>query len=298
MLFTELAAAVPLQISQRVLIAATSVSALILAAAGLTIIFGLMGVINLAHGAFVMAGAYVGFAVQDAGLSPWIGILLAPIIIGLIGLVLEMSLIRLLYERPLDTLLATWGVAILLREGVKIIFGTSQKSVDAPLDGSVLIAGTQTPIYWLFMIGTAVVVMTAVILVFKYTDLGIMALAVIENREMASALGINTKISDRLTFAFGSGLAGLAGVIIAPRVSVNAQMGVSWLADSFLAVIVGGVGTFVGTIVGSVFLGGLNNLFRTLIPGFTALAQVLVLVIALVIIRYRPEGIITPGGRE
>lgn len=298
MLFTELAAAVPLQISQRVLIAATSVSALILAGAGLTIIFGLMGVINLAHGAFVMAGAYVGFAVQDAGLSPWIGILLAPIIIGLIGLVLEMSLIRLLYERPLDTLLATWGVAILLREGVKIIFGTSQKSVDAPLDGSVLIAGTQTPIYWLFMIGTAVVVMTAVILVFKYTDLGIMALAVIENREMASALGINTKISDRLTFAFGSGLAGLAGVIIAPRVSVNAQMGVSWLADSFLAVIVGGVGTFVGTIVGSVFLGGLNNLFRTLIPGFTALAQVLVLVIALVIIRYRPEGIITPGGRE
>jgi branched-chain amino acid transport system permease protein/urea transport system permease protein len=271
---------------------------LVLAAAGLTIIFGLMGVINLAHGAFVMLGAYVGFAVQDAGFSPWVGILLAPIVVGLIGLALEMSLIKRLYERPLDTLLATWGVAILLREGVKVVFGTSQKSVTAPLDGSVALAGTQIPTYWLFIIGTAAAVMVATITIFKYTDLGIMALAVIENRKMASALGINTTISDRLTFAFGSALAGLAGVIIAPRVSVNAEMGVSWLADSFLAVIVGGVGTFIGAIVGSVFLGGLNNLFRTLIPNFTALAQALVLVIALVIIRYRPEGIISPGGRE
>lgn len=298
MFFTELAAVLPLQVTERVLIAATSVSALILAAAGLTIIFGLMGVINLAHGAFVMLGAYVGFAVQDAGFSPWLGIVLAPIVVGLIGLALEIGLVKRLYERPLDTLLATWGVAILLREGVKVIFGTSQKSVTAPLDGSVALAGTQTPIYWLFMIGISVVVITAVIFLFKYTDIGIMALAVIDNREMASALGINTTLSDRLTFAFGSALAGLAGVIIAPRVAVNAQMGVSWLADSFLAVIVGGVGTFVGTVVGSIFLGGLNNLFRTLIPNFTALAQALVLVIALVVIRYRPEGIITPGGRD
>jgi len=298
MIFFELASVVPLQIGQRAAIAATSVSALVLAAAGLTIIFGLMGVINLAHGAFVMLGAYVGFAVQDAGFSPWLGILLAPIVVGLIGLVLEMSLVKRLYERPLDTLLATWGVAILLREGVKVVFGTSQKSVSAPIEGAVPIAGTQIPVYWLFIIGTAIVVMAAVIAIFKYTDIGIMALAVIENREMASALGINTKVTDRATFAFGSALAGLSGVIIAPRLSVSSTMGLSWLADSFLAVIVGGVGTFVGTIAGSVLLGGLGNLFRTLIPDFTAIAQALVLVVALVVIRYRPNGLISRGGRE
>jgi len=298
MLLTELPTVVPLQLGQRFFIAAVSVSALILAAAGLTIIFGLMGVINLAHGAFVMLGAYVGFAVQDAGLSPWLGILLAPILVGLVGLLLEVSIVKRLYERPLDTLLATWGVAILLREGVKIVFGTSQKSVDAPIEGSVSLVGSQIPVYWLFIIGTSVFVIMAVILLFKYTDFGIMALAVIENREMASALGINTTLSDRLTFAFGSALAGLAGVIIAPRLSVNAQMGVSWLADSFLAVIVGGVGTFVGTVVGSIFLGGLNNVFRTLIPSFTALAEALVLVIALVIVRYRPDGLIPSEGRQ
>jgi len=298
MIFLELASVVPLQIGQRAAIAATSISALVLAAAGLTIIFGLMGVINLAHGAFVMLGAYVGFAVQDAGFSPWLGILLAPIVVGLIGLILEMSLVKRLYERPLDTLLATWGVAILLREGVKVVFGTSQKSVSAPIEGAVPIAGTQIPVYWLFIIGTAVVVMAAVIAIFKYTDIGIMALAVIENREMASALGINTKVTDRATFAFGSALAGLSGVIIAPRLSVSSTMGLSWLADSFLAVIVGGVGTFVGTIAGSVLLGGLGNVFRTLIPDFTAIAQALVLVVALVVIRYRPNGLISRGGRE
>jgi branched-chain amino acid transport system permease protein/urea transport system permease protein len=294
----ELFVLVPLQIGQRVLVAATSISALVLAAAGLTIIFGLMGVINLAHGTFVMLGAYTGFMIQNAGFSPWLGIVAAPFVVGTVGLLLEISLVKRLYERPLDTLLATWGVAIILREGVKLVFGTSQKSVSAPIEGSVSLFGTQAPVYWLFIIAISASVMAAVILLFKYTDVGIMALAVIENREMASALGINTTLSDRLTFAFGSALAGLAGVIIAPRLSVNAEMGLSWLANSFLAVIVGGVGTFVGTIAGGVLLGGLDNVFRSVLPDLTAVAQALVLVAALVIIRYRPNGLITPGGRE
>lgn len=294
----ELSMLVPLQVGQRVLVAATSISALVLAAAGLTIIFGLMGVINLAHGTFVMLGAYTGFMIQNAGFSPWLGIIAAPFVVGAIGLVLEISLVKRLYERPLDTLLATWGVAIILREGVKLVFGTSQKSVSAPLEGSISLLGTQAPVYWLFIISISASVMAAVILLFKYTDVGIMALAVIENREMASALGINTTLSDRLTFAFGSALAGLAGVIIAPRLSVNAEMGLSWLANSFLAVIVGGVGTFVGTIAGGVLLGGLDNIFRSVLPDLTAVAQALVLVVALVIIRYRPNGLIAPGGRE
>jgi branched-chain amino acid transport system permease protein/urea transport system permease protein len=282
----------PLQVVDRLLIASTAISGLILVASGLTIIFGLMGVINLAHGALMMLGAYTAFAVQSAGFSPWIGIIVAPIAVGIVGLLLEVGLVRYLYERPLDTLLATWGVAIVLQEGVKVVFGTSQKNVPSPMSGSISLAGVTYPTYWAFIVLVAAVVMAITIFIFTYTDIGIMALAVIENREMAAAIGINTGLSDRVTFTFGSGLAGLSGAIMAPLLSVNAEMGVSWLANSFLAVIVGGVGSFVGTIAGGILLSGLDNLFRALIAGYTSLAQALVLVVALVIIRYRPHGLI------
>lgn len=283
---------VPLAFADRALVAATSVAGLILVASGLMIIFGLMGVINLAHGALMMLGAYAAYAVQAAGLSPWLGLLIAPLLVGLIGLVLEVGLIRHLYHRPLDTLLATWGVAIFLQEGVKIVFGTSQKSVSAPISGSVSMVGTTYPIYWLFIILTAAVVMAVTIGLFRYTDIGIMSLAVIQDREMASVVGINTRLSDSATFAFGSALAGFSGAIMAPLLSVNAEMGLSWLANSFLVVIVGGVGSFVGTIAGGVLLGGLDNLFRAVVSDYTSLAQAAVLVVAMVIIRYKPEGLI------
>lgn len=288
----------PLQIAERTLIALTSISALVLAASGLTIIFGLMGVINLAHGALLTVGAYTAFAVQDAGLPAWLGIVLAPVVVGLVGLVLEESLVKRLYERPLDTLLATWGASILLREGVQILFGTSQKNVEAPLSGSVSLAGATYPAYWLAIIGVTAAVMTVVVLLFKYTDIGIMALAVIENREMAAAVGINTGLSDKLTFAFGSALAGLAGAIIAPLLSVSANMGLPWLANSFLVVIVGGVGTFSGTVAGGILLGGLDQMFRAALGGLTSVAQAAVLVVALVVIRYRPNGIIPAEGNR
>lgn len=289
---------IPLQIVERTLIALTSVSALILAASGLTIIFGLMGVINLAHGALLMLGAYTAFAVQDAGLPIWLGIALAPVVVALVGLALEESLVKRLYDRPLDTLLATWGAGILLREGVQLVFGTSQKNVEAPLSGSVSLLGTTYPAYWIAIICIAAVVMTGVVLLFKYTDIGIMALAVIENREMAAAVGINTGLSDKLTFAFGSALAGLAGAIIAPLLSVNANMGLSWLANSFLVVIVGGVGTFTGTVAGGIMLGGLDQIFRTALGGYTSIAQALVLVVALFVIRYRPNGLVPAEGNR
>lgn len=288
----------PLQIVERTLIALTSVSALILAASGLTIIFGLMGVINLAHGALLMLGAYTAFAVQDAGLPIWLGIALAPVVVGLVGLALEESLVKRLYDRPLDTLLATWGAGILLREGVQIVFGTSQKNVEAPLSGPVALLGTTYPAYWIAIIGIAAAVMTGIALLFKHTDVGIMALAVIEDREMAAAVGINTGLSDKLTFAFGSALAGLAGAIIAPLLSVNANMGLSWLANSFLVVIVGGVGTFTGTVAGGVMLGGLDQIFRTALGGYTSVAQALVLVVALFVIRHRPNGLVPAEGKR
>lgn len=285
---------IPLQLS-RILIGLTSISGLILVASGLTIIFGLMGILNLSHGAFMMVGAYVAFGVQDLGFSPWIAIIIAPVIVGLLGILIEASLIKRLYDRPIDTLLATWGVAIALQELVTIVFGTSQKNVVAPLQRQVAIAGTTYPAYWLFIILIAAVVMTITIAIFKYTDIGVMARAVIQNRQMAASLGINTDLSDRLTFGFGAGLAGLSGAIMAPLLSVTSDMGVSWLADSFLVVIVGGVGSFIGTIVGGIFLGGLDEVFRTLSSGNTAVAQAAVLVIAVLAIRYRPDGLINAG---
>jgi branched-chain amino acid transport system permease protein/urea transport system permease protein len=284
--------------TDRILIAMTTISGLILVASGLTIIFGMMGVLNLAHGSFMMVGAYMAFAVQDAGLSPWLGLLVAPLIVGALGVVIEKSLISRLYDRPLDTLLATWGVALVLQESMTIVFGTSQKNVDAPLQQQVTFAGTSYPAYWLFIILLAAVIMAITILLFRRTDVGIMALAVIQDREMAGHLGINTSASDSLTFAFGSALAGLSGATMAPLLSVTSDMGVPWLADSFLVVIVGGVGTFTGTIVGGMLLGGLDNLFRTVISGYTSIAQAAVLVVALLIIRYRPDGLIEAGGSK
>lgn len=258
-----------------------------------------MGVINLAHGALMMIGAYVAWSLQSAGFSPWIGILVAPVVVGIIGIIIEIGLIRYLYERPIDTLLATWGVAILLREGVKIFAGTDNKSVEAPISGSLSAVGMTFPAYWLLIILITAFIVGLTVALFKYTDIGIMALAVIENREMAAAVGINTAFSDRATFAFGAALAGFSGAIMAPILSVNAEMGIQWLADSFLVVIVGGVGTFLGTVIGGILIGGLDNIFRTIITGYTALAQALVLIVALVIIRYRPDGMVpSKGGSE
>lgn len=283
--------AVPLQISQRVLIALTSISGLILVAVGLSVIFGLMGVINLSHGALMMLGAYIAFSVQSAGLPPWLGLIAAPIAVGIIGILIESGIIKRLYDRPLDTLLATWGVAIILREGVNLIYGTDSKSVDSLIGGDITLIGVTYPVYWLFIILAAVVVLLLVVGVFKYTDIGIMAIAVIEDRQMAAASGINTVWSDRLTFAFGSALAGLSGAIMAPLLSVNSDMGLNWLVNSFLVVIVGGVGSFIGTAAGGVLIGGLDNTFRAL-TDFTSLAQAVVLLVAFIIIRYRPDGLI------
>ncbi|CCC40927.1 branched-chain amino acid ABC transporter permease [Haloquadratum walsbyi] len=282
---------IPLQTVRLGLLALTNIAGLVLVATGLAVIFGLMGVINLSHGALMMTGAYVAFITQDIGLSPWLGVMLAPIVVGIVGVIIEFSVIKRLYSRPLDTLLATWGVAIILREGVNVVFGTDSKSVEAVLSGNVQLLGVTYPLYWLLIIFMAALVLTASVAVFKYTDIGIMALAVIEDRQMAAASGVNTVLSDRLTFGFGAALAGLSGAVMAPLLSVNANMGIQWLLNSFLVVIVGGVGSFIGTAVGGVLIGGLDNTLRALTQ-YTALAQAFVLLIAFIILRYRPNGLI------
>ncbi len=277
---------------ERGLLLATAISTLVLISLGLTIIYGFMGVINLAHGAMLMLGAYIAYTVQSLGLPVLSALIIAPLAIGLIGYLLEISLIKRLYEDNLKAVLATWGVAIILREVVKIIYGTDRRQVDMPFTGTLDVFGAQYPTYWMFIIVLTVGVLAAVWAFIEYTDTGMMAVAVLENRTMANAMGINSRRMDRLTFAFGSALAGLGGAVIAPLTSVSSNMGVSWLINSFLVVVIGGVGSILGTVAGSIFIGGTEQSLDWYFSGNLALAELLLYGIAILVMLLRPEGLI------
>jgi len=264
---------------------------LTLVALGLAIIFGLMGVINMAHGELFTIGAYALVAANSLG-GFWAGVLLAPFVGAAVGIVLERSVVRFLYTRPIETILATWGISLILQQGIEFIFGTAPQAVPNPFPGAIIVFGiVDYPVYRLFIIGAGVVITAATFFVFLRTEFGLMARAVIQNREIAAALGINT---DRIyvgAFALGAALAALAGALMAPLINVLPLMGVSFLARSFFVVIVGGAGSLPGVVGGSILIGGLETLFSTLWS--VTLAQALVLVIAIVIVRFRPTGLFT-----
>jgi branched-chain amino acid transport system permease protein/urea transport system permease protein len=263
---------------------------LILVALGLAIIFGLMGVINMAHGELFTVGAYALVATSNLGGSFWIGVLLAPVIGAVLGIVLERGVVQFLYTRPIETILATWGVSLILQQGIEFLFGTAPQAVPNPFPGAVSIFGiVDYPVYRLFIIVAGVVITAATFFVFLKTEFGLMARAVIQNREIAAALGINTSRVYVAAFAMGAGLAALAGALMAPLINVLPLMGVSFLARSFFVVILGGAGSLPGVVGGSVLIGGLETLFSTLWS--ITLAQALVLIIAIVIVRFRPTGL-------
>ena len=263
---------------------------LILVALGLAIIFGLMGVINMAHGELFTVGAYALVATSNLGGSFWIGVLLAPVIGAVLGIVLERGVVQFLYTRPIETILATWGVSLILQQGIEFIFGTAPQAVPNPFPGALSIFGiVDYPVYRLFIIVAGVVITAATFFVFLKTEFGLMARAVIQNREIAAALGINTSRVYVSAFAMGAGLAALAGALMAPLINVLPLMGVSFLARSFFVVILGGAGSLPGVVGGSVLIGGLETLFSTLWS--ITLAQALVLIIAIVIVRFRPTGL-------
>jgi branched-chain amino acid transport system permease protein/urea transport system permease protein len=265
------------------------VAILTLVALGLAIIFGLMGVINMAHGELFTIGAYALVAVHPLG-GFWAGVLLAPLIGAIIGIVLERGVVRFLYTRPLETILATWGISLILQQGIEFLFGTAPQAVPNPFPGAISIFGiVDYPLYRLFIIAAGIVITAATFFVFLRTEFGLMARAVIQNREIASALGINTDRVYVVAFAVGAALAALAGALMSPLINVLPLMGVSFLARSFFVVIVGGAGSLPGVVGGSILIGGLETLFSTLWS--ITLAQALVLVIAIVIVRYRPTGL-------
>ena len=281
-------------------------SVLLLAAIGLAITFGVMGVINMAHGEMVMLGAYTTFAVQTVirasfpGLFDWsllIALPLAFLVAGTVGLLIERGVIRFLYGRPLETLLATWGVSLVLQQAVRSIFGPTNREVGNPswMSGSFDIG--ELAITWnrLWIVIFAVGVFVLLLYVFNRTSWGLHMRAVTQNRRMASSMGIRTPWVDAFTFALGSGIAGIAGVALTQVDNVSPDLGQSYIIDSFMVVVFGGVGNLWGTLVGALSLGILNKFLEPYAGA--VLGKILVLVLIILFIQKRPRGLFALRGR-
>ncbi|MFP6729963.1 MAG: branched-chain amino acid ABC transporter permease [Alphaproteobacteria bacterium] len=264
---------------------------LALAAFGLAIIYGLVGVINMGHGAFLTLGAYLTWAATTSGIPFILSVILATIGVGIVGLILEHLIIRHFYDKPFDTLLLTWAFFLVMTEIIKIVFGTNFRNVVNPLPGAIDLGLVEIPIYRgvIGLVGLALIGGTAYVL--YQTTLGIKIRAMIQNREMASLLGLNIGRMYKLVFTIGAATAGLAGGLISPILSVDPYIGNIFLVRSFFVVIVGGVGHLLGgTLVGSFLIGGSETIFALFSK--QAFAQTVVFLLAIVILRFRPAGIL------
>lgn len=277
-------------------------SVLLLAALGLALTFGQMGVINMAHGEFMMAGAYTAFVAQgliaDAGTSLLLAIPLGFLVGGVMGVVLEATLIRRMYHRPLDTLLVTWGVSLILQQAARDIFGAPNVDVRAPnwLSGSVNIGVTHVPAARLFILVLAVVAVVGLSLLLKMTALGRRIRGVVQNRDLAETVGISARSTDRLTFFIGSGLAGIAGVALTLLGSTGPTLGTSYIVDAFLVVVAGGIGQIKGVVIAAFGLGLLQATFEY--STTASVAKVMVFVVVVVFLQIRPQGIFSVRTRS
>lgn len=269
----------------------TLISILMLVALGLAVIFGLMGVINMSHGDFVTVGAFSVAIVQSFGGNFWLALVMAPLLGAAFGWAVERSLVRFLYARPLATILATWGLSLIIQQSLQLIFGAAPQKVIAPVSTSVDLFGVNYPAYRLVLIALSIIIIVICHVLIKRTRFGLDLRTVIQNRDMAESLGIDTQKVYTLAFAAGAALAAIAGVLVAPLTSVVAQMGVNYLARSFFVVIVGGAGSVLGVVAGSGVVGGLESLLNYVIPA--TLSQALVLVMAIIIVRFRPNGLVS-----
>jgi urea transport system permease protein len=281
-------------------------SILLLAAIGLAITFGVMGVINMAHGE-IMLGAYTAFVVQElfraflpAG---WFGGYLVAavpagfLVAGAVGIAIERGLIRFLYGRPLETLLATWGVSLILQQAVRTIFGAPNRAVANPswMSGGFEIAGITLTYNRLVIIVFCLVVLAAVALILRFTRFGLEMRAVTQNRRTAATMGINTARIDALTFGLGSGVAGMGGVALSQIGNVSPNLGQLYIIDSFMVVVFGGVGNLAGTFVGAMTLGVVNKFLEPLAGA--VLGKVVVLALIILFIQRRPRGLFALKGR-
>jgi len=281
-------------------------SVLLLAAIGLAITFGVMGVINMAHGEMVMLGAYTTFTVQETirqnfpGLFDYslaIALPLAFLVTALVGIAIERGVIRWLYGRPLETLLATWGLSLVIQQAVRSVYGPTNREVGNPswMSGSFDLGGLMITYSRLWIVVFALVVFAILLLVLNKTALGLQMRAVTQNRRMASAMGIRTPFVDAMTFGLGSGIAGMAGVALSQIDNVSPNLGQAYIIDSFMVVVFGGVGNLWGTLVGAVML-GITNKFLEPYAG-AVLGKILILVFIILFIQRRPRGLFALKGR-
>ncbi|HEY2560312.1 MAG TPA: urea ABC transporter permease subunit UrtB [Caldimonas sp.] len=283
-------------------------SVLLLVALGLAITYGLMGVINMAHGELMMIGAYTTYLVQNAFRAFWpaafdayvvVAIPAAFLVSALVGAVLERGVIRFLYGRPLETLLATWGISLVLQQAVRSIFGAQNVRIENPawMSGGVeVMSNLVLPYNRIAIIAFAFVVLGAVALLIARTRFGLFIRGVTQNRRMASCVGVDTAKIDMLAFSFGAGIAGLGGVALSQIGNVGPDLGQSYIVDSFLVVVVGGVGQLAGTVVAGLGLGVLNKLFEGVAGA--VLAKIAVLVLIVIFIQRKPSGLFAIKGRS
>lgn len=268
------------------------VGILIIAAIGLAVIFGVAGVINMAHGEFIMVGAYTAAVVGQLGGNTFIAIPVAFVVVGLLGLAVERGIIQWIYDRPLETLLATWGVSMVLQVVIKMIFGPELYYVGAPkiLDGGFRVIGLLPfPWYRLFLIGVAIAMLVATYIFLFKTSIGLKVRAVRRNRSMAGCLGINTAKVDMIVFIYGSGLAGAAGAALAPIKTVSPPMGFPYAVDSFMVLVLGGVGSLWGVVVGAGLIGEGETVLSFMYNN--VIGKLLVFVLIVLAIRVWPRGL-------
>jgi urea transport system permease protein len=281
---------------------------LLLMSLGLAIVFGLMGVINMAHGELMALGAYVTFMVANVFLKIFphsvdtyilFAIPIAFLVTFLFGMFLEWSVVRWFYNRPLDTLLATWGLSLILQQTYRTVFGPQEVTIPMAswLDGAIEpFAGVQLPLNRIFIIVLTLLVAAAVYLLFFKTRMGLQVRAITQNRAIAETVGINTRQVDMYTFALGSGLAGIAGSVFTMIGSTNPGTGQLYIVDTFIVVVFGGVASIMGTALSSFIIAQLQTTFEFMTT--SSYAKVLLMLIVVVILYFRPNGLFSPKVRS
>ncbi|MGH3274521.1 MAG: ABC transporter permease subunit [Streptosporangiaceae bacterium] len=262
---------------------------------GLAVIFGMMGIINLAHGEFIMIGAFFTLTGVKHGLNIWIAMPVAAVAVGFVGVAVERCLIRFLYGRLAATMLATWGLSLILVQAATLIYGPTPQGIQTPLK-SFHIGRYDISEYSLAFIGVTVAIIGLVLFVFTRTRYGLMARATMQSPGMAAAVGVNAGRINMMTFAFGSALAGAAGALLAPLVGVVPSMGQSYVGQAFMTVVVGGPGVLTGTASASGLLGTVSSVTSNLVN--SVLGSVALLVVAVILLRLMPTGLSGRWGRK
>lgn len=268
-----------------------------LAAVGLVIVFGMLDVVNMAHGEFIMLGAYFGCTCVNTLHLPFgVACILAFVFTGAVGALVEQLLIRKLYGKVAETLLATFALTYIFQQLVRSIYGPEDQLLSLPVEESITFGSVTVPVYNIILILVAIAVLAVTLLLFFKTSYGMQLRAITQNRQMTQCLGINSAKIDCITFAYGCGLAGLAGILLGPVKSVTPGMGTTYIVDSFLVVVLGGLNSIVGTFFGSFVISESSTLMAGYMSEITA--KLLIFIVIIVLIRFKPQGLFASKERR